>query len=116
MSLTIVVQGIDYNALVAHPSLRERFVIGLKGKVVDHVGDHISDDNVLVTLSPGSVKADVAIRAPADTDILAIKTRLEDPAVQSAMKEDLTQSVMAMERLHLISNGGMLKRAMERPI
>ena len=101
----MVVQGIDYNALMTRPSLQERFIGAIKSNVLDRVGDRVGADDILVTLSPGSVRADVAIRAHPDIDILSVKTTLEDPTVQSSMKEDVAQTVAAMEGVHLVSNG-----------
>lgn len=109
VNLTIMVRGVDYNLLVAQSSLHEQFTSKLKSVVMDSVRGDVSEDDVLVTLSPGSVKACVAIRAHAADDTLAIRTKLEDPAVQSALKENIAQSVAAMDDVHLISNGRILR-------
>ena len=111
VNLTFVVRGIDYNSLVAQSSLREQFIANVKSAVMDSAGNGVSADDILVTLSPGSVKASVAIRAPTPDDALATMATLEDPAVQSTLKEAIARNVAAMEDVHLISNGRTLRRA-----
>jgi hypothetical protein len=98
--MQLTVQGVDYMSLVANQSSMDVFTGAIKDSVANQSG--VDPSLVDVSLTPGSVIADIHIRPPESESIESVVSRLSthledvDAAVLAALSDKATQLADAL--------------------
>ena len=102
----MVVQGIDYNILVACEILQSQSKDSIvQVFVFETSGLGITDNNVSISLSPGSVRVQVVINVPVDSATATVHSVLSASASSGTIGSRVAEAVVQVPGINVTING-----------
>lgn len=107
------IKGVNYDKLVANPTLRAKFEKATKRAVARKCGNGVTEENVVLDLSPGSVNVDATIVTPDDSDADAIMKTVQSSTKE--ISEEVVKDVKAVDGISEVEEGSVSADAADAP-
>lgn len=103
VTLSMTFENLDYAKLIAQQTIRNSFEAVVRNAVASEAASGISQENIALILSSGSVIARSTIRPPAGVDAATVAAKLD--AASSSLSQKAESGVAAIGKIKSVADG-----------